>query len=467
MSKWSIKKFMTMMDEMKESGELELFVNDFLNEYHDEILTELFEGGNNQMNWYEVLEKISNTKGKAKQQVLKDNESDLLKDILVFLYDDRITTGISKKKLNKKMDGVISTTLLLDTVESRVEFIIDYLKENNTGKDIDIKYCQSVLYVCDCEKEKEWLEKLIIKDMKIGLTKTTINKVFPGLIYEFKPMKLTKYSSELLPKENIVMLKLDGNYCCIYSNGEQVKYIARSGKEYKGLNHLDKYFIDKPGVYFGEIIDPNHFEEHTKDFQKSNAILNSKGDKTDLGIVLFDMYKENCPFGARHHYLQEMFVRDFGLYPIGCYDLVSVLSAYAIDIEEEELFEVFENFKNRGYEGLVIYDRNNIWKPKRVKDILKLKGAYSCDLKVLDVFEHKNGNKLGGIIVDYRGNRLKVGSGFSDEERLLFWEDKNKIIGNIVEIEYFTTSKNKEGVESLRHPVFKRVRVDKNDVSYD
>lgn len=417
------------------------------------------------MNWYEVLEKIRNTKGKAKQQVLKDNESDLLKDILVFLYDDRITTGISKKKLNKKIDSIISTTLLFDTVESRVEFIIDYLKENNTGKDIDIKYCQSVLYVCDCEKEKEWLEKLIIKDMKIGLTKTTINKVFPGLIYEFKPMKLTKYSSELLPKENMVMPKLDGNYCCVYSDGEQVKYIARSGKEYEGLNHLDKYFIDKPGVYFGEIIDPNHFEEHTKDFQRTNAILNSKGEKASLGIALFDMYYEKAPYFARQFELSLRFPCSWS--PIKKNKEVTIIDFIRVNVTEKELFDIFHEYKDKGFEGLVIYNQENIWKPKRVKDILKLKGAYSCDLKVLDVFEHKNGSKLGGIIVDYKGHELKVGSGFNDSDRDYYWNNKDEIIGSIVEVEYFTTSKNKEGIESLRHPVFKRIRKDKTDISYD
>lgn len=461
------KDFKKMFDDSVESGELEKITDDFLYNYQGGVFKELLNKGDNQMTWYEVLEKISNTKGKAKQQVLKDNESDLLKDILVFLYDDRITTGISKKKLNKK----IKTTDLytLETVELRVKFIMDYLKKHNTGKDEDIEICKSILQMAN-QDEQLWLEKLIIKDMKIGLTKTTINKVFPNLIYDFTPMRLTKYSSELLPKENIVMPKLDGNYCCVYSDGEQVKYIARSGKEYEGLNHLDKYFIDIPGVYFGEIILQNHFEEHTKDFQKSNAILNSKGDKTKLGIALFDMYEENRPFAARYHHLEELFVYSLGYdyYSLTSpYSAVSVVPDIAYDVDEKELFNIFNGIKEYKLEGLVIYDCDNIWKPKRVKDILKLKGAYSCDLKVLNVFEHKNGNKLGGIIVEYKGNELKVGSGFDDYDRDYYWNNKDEIIGKIVEVEYFTTSKNKEGVESLRHPVFKRIRKDKTDISYD
>lgn len=415
--------------------------------------------------WYEILENVEQAKGKQKQTVLKNNDNETLKKVLKFVYDTNITTGISKKKLKKTVACQVMNKKL--SVDDRINSLMDYLLLNNTGKDKDISYCQSILQQANHD-EKEWLEKVITKDMKIGITKTTINKVFPNLIPEFKPMKLTKYSSELLPKENIVMPKLDGNYCCIYSNNGKVKYLARSGKEYLGLNHLDEYF-DKDGVYFGEIIIPNHFEEHTKDFQKSNAILNSKGNKTNLGIVLFDMYLENEIFDKRFSYLVDnTFDRHMFFYnPSLQNELVTVMPILARNVEEDELMNVFHKYKNEGFEGLVIYDSNNIWQPKRVKNILKLKGADSCDLKVLDIFEHKNGNKLGGIIVDYKGNELKVGSGFDDYDRDHYWKHPEDILNKIVEVEYFTTSKNKEGIESLRHPVFKRVRNDKEEVSYD
>lgn len=423
--------------------------------------------------WYDILAEIENKKGKEKQLLLnKYKKNAILKKVLKFVYDTNITTGISKKKLNKNLEAETLNKKL--SVEDRVQCLMNYLCKNNTGKDEDISYCKGILQQANHD-EKEWLEKVITKDMKIGITKTTINKVFPNLIPEFKPMKLTKYSSELLPKENIVMPKLDGNYCCVYSDGEKVKYLARSGKEYSGLNHMDEYFIDKPGVYFGEIIIPNHFEEHTKDFQKSNAILNSKGDKKELGIVLFDMYIEDEIFEERYVYLIQLFTAYYWSPKPEAEDFIYIMPTlneiekydFYYDYDEDKLMKDFHKYKEQGYEGLVIYDRYNYWQPKRVKDILKLKGVNSCDLKVVDIFEHKNGDKLGGVIVDYKGNKLKVGSGFNDEQRELYWQQPEKILNQIIEVEYFTTSKNKDGIESLRHPVFKRIRTDKNDVSYD
>ena len=75
---------------------------------------------------------------------------------------------------------------------------------------------------------------------------------------------------------------------------------------------------------------------------------------------------------------------------------------------------------------------------------------------------------LGAIEVDYKGNTVKVGSGFSHYERVHLWENPDEIVGNVVEVQYFEVSTNKDtGKESLRFPTFKRVRESNKEVSYD
>ena len=72
------------------------------------------------------------------------------------------------------------------------------------------------------------------------------------------------------------------------------------------------------------------------------------------------------------------------------------------------------------------------------------------------------------IVCDYKGFTLRVGSGFTDEQRLYYWNNQQEIINQLVEIQYFEESKDKKtGDLSLRFPVFKRVRDDKDEVSYD
>ena len=101
---------------------------------------------------------------------------------------------------------------------------------------------------------------------------------------------------------------------------------------------------------------------------------------------------------------------------------------------------------------------------------VKVKKMYSMDLLVTDIFEGKGKYKgtLGGVFVDYKGNQVGVGSGFNDMQRKMYWENPASILGKLVEVQYFEVSKdNKTGLESLRFPIFKGIREDKGEVSFD
>ena len=94
---------------------------------------------------------------------------------------------------------------------------------------------------------------------------------------------------------------------------------------------------------------------------------------------------------------------------------------------------------------------------------------YTVDLRVKRV-ERGNGqndDKMGHVIVNYKGYEVGVGSGFSKEQRIYYWEHPEEIIGKIIEIQCFEETKDKQGNLSLRFPVFKRVRDDKEEESYD
>ena len=74
------------------------------------------------------------------------------------------------------------------------------------------------------------------------------------------------------------------------------------------------------------------------------------------------------------------------------------------------------------------------------------------------------------ITIDYKSNLVNVGSGFTDEERDYYWNNKDEIIGKIVDIQFFEESTNqKDDGISLRFPTFKSVRSDKteDDINYD
>jgi DNA ligase-1 len=63
---------------------------------------------------------------------------------------------------------------------------------------------------------------------------------------------------------------------------------------------------------------------------------------------------------------------------------------------------------------------------------------------------------LGALVVEYKGNKLGVGSGFTDQQRQHIWDWKGHYISKQVEIETFGESKNAMGEVSLNCPIFKR-----------
>ena len=72
------------------------------------------------------------------------------------------------------------------------------------------------------------------------------------------------------------------------------------------------------------------------------------------------------------------------------------------------------------HEGVMVNLANAAYEGKRTKNILKVKAMQDCDLKIIGFEEGTGKNKgtLGAIIVDYKGFEVKVGSGFTDEERV-------------------------------------------------
>jgi DNA ligase-1 len=119
-----------------------------------------------------------------------------------------------------------------------------------------------------------------------------------------------------------------------------------------------------------------------------------------------------------------------------------------------------------GKEGLML-NRDTKYQTKRNFGILKIKKFQTVDLRIktIEEGEGKCAGKAGAITVDYKGNELRVGTGFTDEQREMFWQEKP--IGRMIEVSYFAESKNKkDGKLSLQFPAFVRLRGIGKKVSY-
>jgi DNA ligase-1 len=133
---------------------------------------------------------------------------------------------------------------------------------------------------------------------------------------------------------------------------------------------------------------------------------------------------------------------------------------------------MFKRARKDGYEGLVLRPIDYEYQQKRSWDWQKVKNIIDLDLEVISVYEGngKYKNQLGGVIVRYdwpkenikpptKFNKAgqKVGEGFSDYQRRFFWNNKNEIIGKIIQviITEFTDDGNfrhsRMGEKGIRH----------------
>lgn len=147
---------------------------------------------------------------------------------------------------------------------------------------------------------------------------------------------------------------------------------------------------------------------------------------------------------------------------------VSILPVLYHGKDQNKISELLEQMVREDKEGLMV-NLDVPYQCRRHNGILKVKRFYTMDLRILRCEEGSGrlAGTLGAFVLDYKGNEVKVGSGFTDEQRATFWQGKDDLPGLLCEVKYKEISSDKNtGAESLQFPVFVSIRTDKTEVSF-
>jgi len=225
-------------------------------------------------------------------------------------------------------------------------------------------------------------------------------------------------------------------------------------------------------VLDGEMVSRSFQELMTQVNRKENV------NTSDAKLALFDVIPlEDFKKGICNVSQQERHNMLVGLTPLlqeHTNGLVYVIPKMIVDLDTKEGQEAFRKFNNdtlsQGFEGVMIKSISASYQTKRSDAWLKLKPVATFDLTIIDMEEGGKGTKyegmLGALVCEGIDNgkkiRSNVGSGLSDEQRKEMWENKDKLIGEIVEIKADTLTlsadQGEENVWSLRFPRFERFR---------
>jgi DNA ligase-1 len=423
-----------------------------------------------------ILNQIKETSGRNdKEQILNDNKDNkLLKDVLKFVYNPFIVTGISTKKLNKKVMYTDRNREIYDIYD-----LMNYLQTNNSGRDSDIEQIQ--VYIDHIKyDEKEFIKELVTKSLKIGLTSNTLNKVFgKGFIPSFEVMLAQKYSEHehKVTGDFIITTKLDGIRNVLIKQDGKITMFSRQGQPHLGFTEIYNEAMNLPDniVLDGEFILNNDKGLNSADlYRETVKVARKDGEKKDVifhvfDYMSFDEFTEGVSIDdclKRKNKLSDLLNKHK-------FEFIKEVIPLYIGSDKDKVGEYLNKAIEEGHEGVMVNIANATYKCKRCSDILKVKKFNDADVRVIDVLEGsgKNLGKLGAITIEFlhEGNiySCNCGSGFSDEERVEYFNNPELILGKIVTIGYFEISRNSsDELYSFRFPTWKGIiRDDKTEIS--
>ncbi len=312
------------------------------------------------------------------------------------------------------------------------------------------------LSVRDLDEEyHELVRRIVRKDLRCGIGPALVETFCPGLIRSFEVMRAVPLN-KVKPKQGkpyIIEPKYDGLRAIAVIKGQSVTILSRNGLEFTSVDHLKEPLLKlakgKDLFYDGELINGN--------FNSSSSAVRRKNQtNSDTQFYLFDRLEAD-EWGSttrEQGHRSMLLARDFESYKG---DELQLVPSYRAT--PEEFMRYYNLFLDKGHEGAMVKDPMGHYRFKKHKDWIKIKPVNDVDLTVESLVqgEGKYAGMLGAAIVKYRGKRVNVGTGFSDEEREQFWKDPSLIKGRIIEIQYHEETPD----GSLRHPRFVRVREDK------
>jgi DNA ligase-1 len=320
----------------------------------------------------------------------------------------------------------------------------------------------------------DWYRRILIKDLRCGVSEKTINKVVKNAVPLFECMLAhdgANHESKVSGKK-LLEPKLDGVrvLTIVDCEARTVVQYSRNGKELVNFPHITEGLLahiddfDRSFVLDGEIISTSFQALMKQVHRKSDA------DASDAVLMLFDMLplsefkagKSTLGQKRRTAFLKQFKATFDKVGNVGLVPQVEVDLDTAIG---EMQFVAFnkEALKNN-YEGIMIKDLDAKYVCKRHVAWLKQKPFIEVSLEVTNVEEGtgRNEGRLGALVCsgvdDGKTIVVNVGSGFSDSDRVEFWADRDSVIGQIVEVRADAITQNQDGTYSLRFPRFLRFR---------
>lgn len=396
----------------------------------------------------EIVHQLRMARGNGKQRVLEQfKHNDEWLRVLRAMYDSSINYYIGPPKEQSFVDDIDIDAMLddLDLLASRT-----YVGN------------QARLFAYECSERYGEIFRLILGgSLKAGVSTTTINKIYPGLIPTFKVMLAKDVPVSKYPV--LASTKYDGVRLVAFVKDGKCILKTRQGKQVfiSSLNRQMSRLRD--GIFDGELVsgDGKQAGRTAITGQVNKCLKGTADDIVGYTFCIFDFVPlrdwemKNCQmqYAERLEILQ-----DFVSGP-------NILVADQKLIEnKKDIEELYQDRLANGYEGLILRYPFDRYEWKRSNKLIKRKATNEIVLTCVGVEEGKGKYEgmIGALLLEgekgLKRIKVKAGSGLSDYDRGLH---SNHYIGKEIEVLYNDVVRAENADHwSLFLPRYKRIHKD-------
>jgi DNA ligase-1 len=337
---------------------------------------------------------------------------------------------------------------------------------------------EQVSELFDSEQWNGLCRRVLIKDLRCGISEKTLNKVLGKTSWKIPTFtcQLAQDSTDRPAKMKGIKrleVKLDGVRVLAVVQGASVTLYSRNGKPFENFPHVAEAIaanrksigaFDGRYVLDGEIVGAS-FQQLMRQAQRKTG-----SDTTDMVYHVFDIIPldsfQEGHYNAQQHKRLDILAGSRARFDET--DCLRLMDGIDVDLDTAEGHDVMNRYAQdavkNGFEGIMIKDLSAPYECKRSSFWMKWKPTITVDLTIVGFEEGtgRNEGRLGAIIyegVDNERNiRVNVGTGYSDSDRDEFWAARDQLLGVIGEIEADAVTQNQDGSFSLRFPRHKRFR---------